>query len=425
MKKLSFAFILALAVALTATAQTGSVNTSGIGTSGVYVETTSSSFPDVGVEVIDSFRVFNSSNQELLRIHPDGKSTLGIGTFTTSAVERLHVLDNADRNSLVVMENPNTGTGVAAGFRAKADTAFGSFHAHASTRTLSRYNQVLGGWMEILHVNGSGLAIGTITSAPIILGTNNVDRLHIAADGKVGVGTPTPANNLHVVIADGAQNVPLKMETTGADSITGISLKNDARNWHVRVDGTDLDKFKVYDANANAYRMTVDASGNVGIGTTAPTAKLEVAGDIVASGNIAAKYQDVAEWVPSAERLAAGTVVIVAPGKSNEVVSSSQPYDTRVAGVISAQPGLILGEAGASKVMVATTGRVRVRVDASAGPIEAGDILVTGTKPGTAMKSSAVDIVGVKLHRPGTVVGKALEPLARGEGEILVLLSLQ
>jgi hypothetical protein len=29
------------------------------------------------------------------------------------------------------------------------------------------------------------------------------------------------------------------------------------------------------------------------------------------------------------------------------------------------------------------------------------------------------------MHAPGTIIGKALEPLAGGKGEILVLLSLQ
>jgi hypothetical protein len=42
-----------------------------------------------------------------------------------------------------------------------------------------------------------------------------------------------------------------------------------------------------------------------------------------------------------------------------------------------------------------------------------------------AMKSQPLDLGGVGIHRPGTVVGKALEPLVAGEGEILVLLSLQ
>jgi hypothetical protein len=97
-----------------------------------------------------------------------------------------------------------------------------------------------------------------------------------------------------------------------------------------------------------------------------------------------------------------------------------------VAGVISLQPGLILGEEAAGRVLVATTGRVKVRVDASNGPIQIGDLLVTSGKKGIAMKSQPVMLGGVPIHRPGTLIGKALEPLAKGrQGEILVLLSLQ
>jgi hypothetical protein len=93
--------------------------------------------------------------------------------------------------------------------------------------------------------------------------------------------------------------------------------------------------------------------------------------------------------------------------------------------VVSAQPGLTLGEGSSSKATIATTGRVRVRVDATKGAIALGDLLVTSDKPGMAMKSEPVDLGGIKMHRPGTLIGKALEPLASGEGEILVLLSLQ
>jgi hypothetical protein len=96
-----------------------------------------------------------------------------------------------------------------------------------------------------------------------------------------------------------------------------------------------------------------------------------------------------------------------------------------VAGVVSAQPGIILGKGGAEKEQIATTGRVRVRVDATAAPIRIGDLLVTSDKPGMAMKSLPIEMGGAALHRPGTIVGKALEPLPKGEGEILVLLSLQ
>jgi hypothetical protein len=117
--------------------------------------------------------------------------------------------------------------------------------------------------------------------------------------------------------------------------------------------------------------------------------------------------------------------VVLDSTKSNQVTSSSTSYDTRVAGVVSEQPGIALGEKSEGKVLVATTGRVRVKVDASKGPIQVGDLLVTSDIPGVAMKSEPMEINGRKFHQPGTLIGKALEPLEKGKGEILVLLSLQ
>jgi hypothetical protein len=86
---------------------------------------------------------------------------------------------------------------------------------------------------------------------------------------------------------------------------------------------------------------------------------------------------------------------------------------------------LILGEPRENAVLVATTGRVKLKVDATRGAIRVGDLLVTSNKAGVAMKSRPINIGGTRIHRPGTIIGKALEPLAKGEGEILVLLSLQ
>jgi hypothetical protein len=70
-------------------------------------------------------------------------------------------------------------------------------------------------------------------------------------------------------------------------------------------------------------------NGSVGIGTNASTLfKLHVVGDgkftgsITVDGNINAKFQDVAEWVPASEQIPAGTVVVLDATKSNHVISS-------------------------------------------------------------------------------------------------------
>lgn len=177
-------------------------------------------------------------------------------------------------------------------------------------------------------------------------------------------------------------------------------------------------------------RMIVGVNGNVGIGTLVPSEKLVVAGNAFVSGtltggNIQAKYQDVAEWVPSDRDLEPGTVVVLNPDRNNEVTLSRKAYDTRVAGVVSEQPGVLLGEASPSKEMIATTGRVKIRVDATKAAIRPGDLLVTSDEPGVAMRSEPLEFAGTEIHRPGTIIGKALEPLDGGTGEILVLLSLQ
>lgn len=259
------------------------------------------------------------------------------------------------------------------------------------------------------------------------------------SSGNVGIGTTSP-------------NVGLEVKTTGAESGIriagpgGVRLdlhstngSSPARNWAMRIDDWVFGDFAIFQSNAQGgdpflagtARFYIHNNGNVGIGTTSPTVKLHVVGDgkltgsLTVDGSINSRYQDVAEWVPARFPLAAATVVTLDPTKSNHVEASSKAYDTRVAGVISAQPGITLGESGGGKVLVATTGRVRIKVDASQGPIMVGDLLVTSDRAGMAMKSQPISLGGVQIHRPGTLIGKALEPLAKGTGEILVLLSLQ
>jgi hypothetical protein len=281
------------------------------------------------------------------------------------------------------------------------------------------FAQAAGGFLQWNNVAGyQNLFVATGGNYPLYLGTNNNIRMTVLpTSGNVGIGpnVTNPAALLHV----GGQ----------ADNLFQVVSTGSA--------ATDTVAHFVGGAGST---LIVRGNGKVGVGTTSPAAgyRLDVVGGLKVThtagatdgnlnvdGTINAKYQDVAEWVPSTQKLPAGTVVVLDAARTNHVLASSSAYDTKVAGVVSEQPGLILGEGGEGKVMVATTGRVKVKVDATRAAIRVGDLLVTSGVEGVAMSSVPVDLGGTQIHRPGTIIGKALEPLEKGVGEILVLLSLQ
>jgi hypothetical protein len=125
------------------------------------------------------------------------------------------------------------------------------------------------------------------------------------------------------------------------------------------------------------------------------------------------------------DRYHPGDLLRVDPKSDRRLRLTDKPYSTLVAGIYSTKPGMLASPHHmddptlANEVPLAVVGIVPCKVSTENGPIQRGDLLVSSSIPGYAMKGTD------RRRMLGAVVGKALEPLASGKGVIEVLVTLQ
>lgn len=147
-----------------------------------------------------------------------------------------------------------------------------------------------------------------------------------------------------------------------------------------------------------------------------------ITGHIEFSGGDCAEHFEVDDAGGLRDAARPGTVMVI---NSASVLSpSAVAYDKRVAGVVSGagglRPGVVLDkhDTDDARRPIALIGKVYCQVDADYGGIEVGDLLTTSPTPGHAMKAADVS------RAFGSVLGKALEPLAAGRGLVAILVAL-
>ena len=162
--------------------------------------------------------------------------------------------------------------------------------------------------------------------------------------------------------------------------------------------------------------------------------KVTNSGNLLIDGNVFTGGVDVAEAFAVEGAVAdyePGDVLVVSETSDSRAEKSSSPASARLAGVVATRPGIVLSRLGtdedmSSSVAMGVLGVIPTKVTAEGGPIRRGDLLVTSSTPGHAMKAQAVIVQGVPIFPAGAVLGKALQPFeGSGTGVIEVLVNVR
>ena len=308
---------------------------------------------------------------------------------------------------------------------------------------------------------------GTANTVPLFSGSATLsDSVITQSGGNVGIGTTSPPSTLSVYTgaSNGSDSVAVASAlnitnvSTWGGFITALGYTNIGVSSVVPSPGTSS-KVAFYSlvspssalgaglyidgaAGGNNYGIYSPVeglqsyfNGNVGIGTANPQAKLEVNGSLrfTADGSVQTTAWtgvlcggDYAEAVNASgpkQSYEPGDVLVLTEGDNDEVQKSSEPYSSLVAGIIATKPGVIGRRESLPKdgpeLPMAMVGIVPTKVTAENGPIKKGDLLVTSSLPGYAMKGTD------RAKMLGAIIGKAMGSLNSGTGVIEVLVTLQ
>ena len=106
---------------------------------------------------------------------------------------------------------------------------------------------------------------------------NTAAALRFYIDGSTGAATFSSSVTTNNGIQDNAGYITSQSSTT-AYLILNSTYPTTGKQYQISSGGTD-GSFRIYDATSSAFRMFINSSGNVGIGTTSPLGKLNVSVD--------------------------------------------------------------------------------------------------------------------------------------------------
>jgi hypothetical protein len=186
-----------------------------------------------------------------LAMHIATDATIGIATSSPKA--QLYIFNNKTYSAA----NINEATGSSMAFRIKSRAGSSvemSIGAFDSTQAgLQAFN------------TSSGAAVGFLLNP---------------YGGNIGIGTTSPSSLLHTYTS--GDNI-IRVQTTGNSTAANYFMTNvsgTAKRYYAGVNISSAGgAYEIYDDTAGASRLIILTGGSVGIGTTSPTARLQISGD--------------------------------------------------------------------------------------------------------------------------------------------------
>ncbi len=214
--------------------------------------------------------------------------TVGSSQIAPNSVDSSRIIDgsivNADISASAAIADTKLATIGTAG--KVSDSALSANVALLNAGQTFTADKTFGSGAQIFSDSGSATAPGMTFAGDgdtgifhplgntVAVATGGSEQMRVTSAGRVGIGTTNPSRELEVQNSSDVE-IGLKSTDTGG------------RLWTIQSSGinggTDDASFQVIDRTANGSRLLIRTNGDVGIGTTAPAARLHVAGGTDAS----------------------------------------------------------------------------------------------------------------------------------------------
>ena len=302
------------------------------------------------------------------------------------------------------------------------------------TRGIQITNHGMGDCIAALSYDGSAFTGFGISDAPIYSAFNSKGAaFHAkskAADGDAGISVTNDSTGYAIQGLTGVLSIHAGIAGRFENFYSGNSknvfeIESNGTGTLLSLKGTHTT------GPANALYINNYGTGNHALFQTDGVNKARISntgGGYFNGGtfNSGADVAEVFEVTGNKQQYEPGDVLVISIDKDRAVEKSSGPYSTLVAGVYATKPGVTLSENNIdslisdNEVPMGVIGVIPTKVCLEGGAIKRGDLLVTSSTPGIAMKG---DINKVKV---GQVIGKALENFnSASPGRIRVLVSIK